>query len=50
MLLQLVMVFTLEATGGDVVAVADTTPYESVNQSEKLYSENADQTVQGGHY
>jgi hypothetical protein len=32
MLLQILTVFALEATGGDVVTVAAATPYESVNQ------------------
>lgn len=35
MLLQMVVAFALQATGHSVL-VADTTPYESVNKSEKL--------------
>jgi alpha-L-fucosidase len=46
MVLQMMMLLTLNATG-DFLRVADITPYESVNKSEKLYSENAVQTVTG---
>lgn len=46
MLLQMVVAFALQATGHSVL-VADTTPYESVNKSEKLYNDSAAQTVKG---
>lgn len=46
MLLHLAILFTVVPAGG-VVPVADKTPYESVNQSEKLYSEAAAQSVKG---
>lgn len=46
MLLQMVVAFALHATGNSVL-VADTTPYESVNKSEKLYNDSAAQTVKG---
>lgn len=46
MILQMGLVVALGTTG-DVLSVADTTPYESVNKSEKLFSENAVQTVRG---
>jgi alpha-L-fucosidase len=46
MLLHMLMAFALQATGHTIL-VADTTPYESVNHSEKLYSDNAVQTVKG---
>jgi hypothetical protein len=46
MLLEMVVAFALQATGYSVL-VADTTPYESVNKSEKLYNDSAAQTVKG---
>jgi hypothetical protein len=46
MVLQMTLVLVL-GTMGHVYTVADTTPYESVNKSEKLYHENAVQTVRG---
>jgi alpha-L-fucosidase len=46
MLLQIVMALAVQATG-NATPVADTTPYESVNKSEKLYTDTAVQTVKG---
>jgi hypothetical protein len=46
MLLQIVMALAVQATGNTIL-VADTTPYESVNKSEKLYTDTAVQTVKG---
>jgi hypothetical protein len=46
MWLPMVIVVALEATGG-FVPVADTAPYESVNQSEKLYAEADAQVING---
>jgi hypothetical protein len=45
-LVQMVMVLALQADGRALRA-ADTTPYESVNKSERLYSESAVQRVTG---
>jgi hypothetical protein len=42
----MVIVVALEATGG-FLPVADTAPYESVNQSEKLYTEADAQVING---
>ena len=46
MLLQLAIVFMVQMIGSTLLA-ADTTPYESVNKSEKLYTEEAIQTIKG---
>lgn len=46
LLVQMVMVLALQATGS-TLPVADTTPYESVNKSEKLYTDRAVQRVKG---
>jgi alpha-L-fucosidase len=46
MVLEMAIVFTVGVTGG-TLPVADKTPYESVNKSEKLYSDNAVQTIKG---
>jgi alpha-L-fucosidase len=46
MLLQIVMVFAVQANA-HALPVADTTPYESVNKSGKLYTEKAVQTIKG---
>ena len=46
MLLHLVIIATIEVTGGPI-SIADTTPYESVNKSEKLYTEAAARTEKG---
>ena len=46
MLLAMAILFSVGATAS-TVPVADKTPYESVNKSEKLYSEDAVQTVKG---
>ena len=46
MLLELA-IFLTAGGAGHSVPVADKTPYESVNKSEKLYSDNAVQTVKG---
>jgi alpha-L-fucosidase len=46
MLLQIVMALAVQATGNTIL-VADTTPYESVNKSEKLYTDTAVQTIKG---
>jgi alpha-L-fucosidase len=46
MLLQIVMALAIQATG-NAIRVADTTPYESVNKSEKLFTDTAVQTVTG---
>lgn len=46
MLIEIAILLTACAAGHSV-PVADTTPYESVNKSEKLFSEDAVQTVKG---
>jgi hypothetical protein len=46
MLVCIAIIVTLGATG-QALAVGDTVPYESVNESEKLFTEDAVQTVTG---
>ena len=46
MLLHIALSLTIGPLGSPLL-VADTTPYESVNKSEKLYSEHAVETLKG---
>jgi hypothetical protein len=47
MWLPVVIAVTLEAGGGFHLPIADTAPYESVNESKKLYTETDAQMING---